>query len=713
MNMRGDPWRFRNEIYALAVSAALVLTGFLFPEALGAKLLIAFVLLHASWVFGRQLTPTNGVRGYFLGAITLLASQSLFQTVAYYLGFHLGHVSDLLTLALSVILLQGLLFFLPKPEEETRSDFEQGEGIRWKDDLIPLILSVAGGGVLFFLLMRFAGSAATVDAIRTPWPLLPEGTFLAFALLPVSAWIAFRTKNGRLPGIALCVLTVLAVSFIAPLLYKLGYGFDGFLHQASERVLFETGTLQPKPLYYIGQYVFVTWLGRLSEFSLASLDRFLVPASVSMIVLAASLVFQKRKSIALLFLPLFLPLGAFVATTPQSFSYVLGLTAIGLSLATKSRKMSILPALFCGAWSLATHPLAGLPFLGAVILILTAQAKTEAKSLKILKGISLGLLVCLTSASVPIAFFANDALAGHASNWQRPSLHWQDIGGNILASLTPPLNHVALWADWAVYTEFFLPFLLVFLTVFAIWKGSERRLSWILLGLASVGLNAAAFSLKSIGDFSFLIDYERGNYADRLFLVALFMLLFPALEGAWILLKRINAETGAKALGIPLILALWFAGHAHAALPRHDAATASRGWSVGLADYEAVRVIEQDAADEPYTVLANQSVSAAAVDSFGFKRYVRDGATNEEIFYYPLPTGGRLYQLYLEAVAPEPSVDAIREAARLGQTNLLYVVVNAYWWDADHVSETLKQASEKELVIRNGAVKIYRFNVKQ
>ena len=81
------------------------------------------------------------------------------------------------------------------------------------------------------------------------------------------------------------------------------------------------------------------------------------------------------------------------------------------------------------------------------------------------------------------------------------------------------------------------------------------------------------------------------------------------------------------------------------ALPRHDALVTGRGWSTGAADQEAVKLIEYDADGKPYTVLANQSVSAAAVDLLGFKRY---STTNDgDVFFYPIPTGGPLYETFL------------------------------------------------------------------
>jgi len=119
------------------------------------------------------------------------------------------------------------------------------------------------------------------------------------------------------------------------------------------------------------------------------------------------------------------------------------------------------------------------------------------------------------------------------------------------------------------------------------------------------------------------------------------------------------------------------------ALPRNDALVAGHGWSVGQADIEAVRAIEHESHGQPYTVLANQSVSAAAVSQLGFKRY------HGETFFYPIPTGGELYNTFLRMTYNEPSRETAREAAKLGGTNVVYLVVNDYWWNARNLNDTL------------------------
>jgi hypothetical protein len=221
--------------------------------------------------------------------------------------------------------------------------------------------------------------------------------------------------------------------------------------------------------------------------------------------------------------------------------------------------------------------------------------------------------------------------------------------------------------------------------------------------LASL-LALSGLVLRAAGEFAFLIDYERGNYADRLFILAGLILLLPALAGlaAWVE-RGLRGRATAMAT-ILLFLAAWQAAAVYDALPRHDAAAISRGWSVGRADQEAVRWIERDAAGQTYTVLADQAVSAAAVEAFSFKRYAG------EVFYYPIPTGGPLYQLFLIAASGTSTRATVKQAAQLGQSNLVYVVLNDYWWNFDQVNEELTAQADKSQIIEDGKAIIFRFN---
>lgn len=219
-------------------------------------------------------------------------------------------------------------------------------------------------------------------------------------------------------------------------------------------------------------------------------------------------------------------------------------------------------------------------------------------------------------------------------------------------------------------------------------------------------------ALKTVGDFAFLIDYERGNYADRLSLIALLCLIPTALPFIARLIdnaRRSNPLIGAAFVTACLMLA---AAVSYDALPRNDALITGHGWSVGKSDIEAVRAIERDSKDRAYTVLANQSVSAAAVSQLGFKRY------NDQVFFYPIPTGGVLYDAFLRMTYSEPSRDTAKDAAQLGASDVVYVVLNDYWWNAANLAESLSAIADTEWSFGDAekgigrSVKVYKFDFK-
>jgi hypothetical protein len=242
-------------------------------------------------------------------------------------------------------------------------------------------------------------------------------------------------------------------------------------------------------------------------------------------------------------------------------------------------------------------------------------------------------------------------------------------------------------------------------SIFAIWKNRDDRRESIILFSSATLVVIAGLVLQAAGEFPFLIDYERGNYADRLFVIASLILLIPALGGLSRALARIPRLGLAPALLLLALIPAGISANAYTSLPRHDAANVSRGWSVGRADIEAARWIDRDATGSPYTVLANQSVSAAAVQELGFKRYAG------EVFFYPIPTGGPLYQKFLDIMDINSNIDPVREAARLGQTKLVYVVLNDYWWDASKVAEHLSAMADRQESFRDNRVRVYRFEI--
>lgn len=700
--------RLTNAILITAAPALLIFAAALQPTGVITKILTVFLFLFFAQKNGAKLVgQSDPVKHWIIGSLSLLSATVLLQTSMYYLNIGLNGFTDAISVAGSIWMVSALTRLtgaLP-PADIQENDTADSKRLIWFFALlIPALIA-------FGYVMKGAVAGGTVASIRTPWPLLPEGTFLALAILPVAAWLAAKkTASVAMTGI-FSALSLLAVTLIAPFVYRLGYGFDGFLHRASQTVLFETGTLNPKPLYYIGQYTLNTWLSRLFELSITEIDRFLVPVGIVILIASAYAAFRasSERAFAMAAMAPLLILSPFVATTPQAFSYLIGLSALILAFGSDKANIHAGAPLLLALWCLAIHPLAGLPFIGAVAAVLWS-AKLRGMGKSPLKSPVVYVIALLTAASVPMAFLFFSGDTGRIT-WDFSK--WLSGLSALWIFTAMPENHVTLWADWSNYAAFMLPVVLWALALFSVIREREDRSLLFPILITAAGAWLAGRFLSAVGEFTFLINYERGNYSERLTQVSYLLLVLPAILGFGKLSKQM-LKRGPLAAGLFLLcVSAWHAGHVYNALPRHDAAAASRGWSVGEYDFDAVRFIEQNAAGEPYTVLANQSVSATAVQTYGFRRYVKDAKTGEDIFYYPIPTGGTLYRLYLEAVSPNPDLQAVRDAAYLGQSDNVYVVLNEYWWDAERVAAVLEAAADQTASFGDGAVRVFRFSVQR
>ncbi len=705
--------RALNLVLGLALAAIQGLDAGLaiLPPALSA--FVAF--FGISWLgfeTGRRLEDADGEGlprpiAAILGVGILVATAATLQTALFYLGLRLGVATDALSEAAVFALAAAGLWFRPIVEAPAPETPEPEEPVGTAPWIVPAILA-SSAALLLAAIAAGAQGAATDASIRTPWPLLPDGSLVAAGLL----WaLSLAAAAVRMPValrtlIAACALGGTVV--VAPLVYRVGFGFDGFLHVASEQIVERTGTLSPKPPYYIGQYAATTWLARRLDLPLVAVDRWLAPIAAALLIPAGVALRRRGRGVWGMAL---LPLAAFVATTPQSLAYILGLVAV-----LGAAEWAVL--LPFAAWSLTTHPLAGLPlalFAGAVFLARRQGAAPEGRirSADIARLVGAALIALAAAVAVPAAFVWLGGRSGTVIAWKLDGA-MVDVWKSWAASIVPDFgNAFAAWPAWSRLAAQGSIAALALAAGSSLRKsGSDRREAAVAL-LAAGALTLAAAVLKTAGDFLFLIDYERGNYADRLVTLAalvLFPAALPALAG---IARRLRQEGPALAALAIAAAGTLGAGQTYASLPRHDALTLGRGWSVGRADIDAVRLIDADAGGRAYAVLANQSTSAAAVREFGFKRYVDD------VFYYPIPTGGPLYEQFLQLVYREPSMEPIQEAARLTASERVYAVIDDYWNNAEALDESLSALADGTWTVGDPtaglghAARVYRFDLKR
>ena len=202
---------------------------------------------------------------------------------------------------------------------------------------------------------------------------------------------------------------------------------------------------------------------------------------------------------------------------------------------------------------------------------------------------------------------------------------------------------------------------------------------------------ALSYLISSQILFSNLIDYEQANFSSRiLILITIFFLPFIILELQKLLTLILAQKNTVKIIwlifGIGLISVSLYISY-----PRFDHYFNSRGYSTSADDVAAVKFINKDTT-KPYLVLANQQVSVAALQELGFDHYYKTSAG--QIFFYPIPTGGELYQYYLDMVYKNPSKETMTKAKALTGVEEGYFIINKYWFQSSRIINEAKLSAK-------------------
>lgn len=532
------------------------------------------------------------------------------------------------------------------------------------------------------------------EPTRSVWLIISPTALMALGLACVSSLVLFLRHQAPGLGTILLALTLFSGLSLVAITYTLGYGFDPFLHRATVLYIAEHGTITPKPLYYIGQYALELFGVKVFALPLFWLDVLLVPALAAfglVTVLATRQTSLKSPSLVLAVL-IFLPLSAFIQTTPQALAFTF--TALAL---LSSPKPLMAPALFALAATI-THPLAGISALVYVALLAIDTLPERLRSLRLL---GLSIFTLLASISIPVAFVFQARLAhldlqfSFANVWKL----WQLPIDTFLTS------HAHAWGD-LTYMFIGNSFLIVTgLAILGLVLTPKHTLGWYIPGLVALS-TFINFIIVSLGfDFDFLIAYERLDFALRLLtLTTLCLLPYVAVLLSTLWQKLQTTPVGLK-LGLASLLSFMLVTNVYAAYPRHDNYARSAGFNVGPADLEAVHAIERASENQDYIVLSDQSLAAAAVQELGFKKYYYN-----DIFFYPIPTGGPLYQHFLTMVNQTPSRETMTQAMDLAGVNLAFFAIHDYWWQSSQIIENTKVIADDWFAIGDGNVTVFIFS---
>ncbi|MBU0637185.1 hypothetical protein KKH16_03200, partial [Patescibacteria group bacterium] len=295
-------------------------------------------------------------------------------------------------------------------------------------DFILIIIYLLCLTANFYLLY----ASQTAESIISPWQVVSIWFFFIYALTSLilllliirntsKCNISYNTSTSENFLIFLISAFYFLSFSIAWLVYKINYGFDPLIHQTTMELIDKTGSVDPKPLYYLGQYSLLVIIHKLTNISIIWLDKLLVPLFAAIflpIILHKVLIkwfSQNHISKLLILFLLIFPYTFFIITTPQNLSYLFLLLIILLGIICTNMADLILIYLLALA-ALTIQPIAGLPAL-LFAIFLTIFYSDNSK----IKKYYFALIFILSSIILPISFyFLEKNIASNSENELTP-----------------------------------------------------------------------------------------------------------------------------------------------------------------------------------------------------------------------------------------------------------------------------------------------------
>jgi hypothetical protein len=640
------------------------------------------------------LKINNNLPDYLLLLVALLAG---WGAIVYYL-----YALNWTGIIISLILAGGSFALLHRSllVKNRRAELATTQKNNWSG---PLIYAV-----IFIILLALLGHDRSAQALVSPWQVVSAHFFWVYAL--ASLLLVFIIVQQKIKtGIKIILISghyLISLS-VAVIIYKIGYGFDPFIHQATMELIAAKGLVLPKPPYYLGEYSLLVIISKISGLSLYWLNKILVPGLTAVLLPWSVYQFfmanqgstgqppvqdEADSQTTILLTSLFilgLTFAPFILTTPQNLSYLFLILTV---LAAGRYQMP--GVIILALTTTAIHPLTGLPALALIAWLIYKKYQTSL-SLTRQKIIKTSIWL-FTALSLPLAL-----LLSGLNNVKTIGGGWSHLFQPLIALIANPnsagqenwiLNFVYFWG----YNYNLLIIILIIAVLTAYCRRSPQRtqrdsdLSAGLIFLSSALLLAYWLSHQIV--FNDLISYEQTDYANRITIIILIFLLPLILGGMHDLIARLRQQNR-------LIQTIWLifgvgllTTSLYLSYPRLDRYWNSRGYSTSADDLAAVQLVNKNST-VPYIVLADQQVSAAALQTFGFNHYY--STAGGPLYFYPIPTGGPLYQYYLRLVYGQPDRATLLSALNLAGVNRAYLIINKYWYQSDRLINAAKLTAEK------------------
>lgn len=666
----------------------------------------------------KQQTKTLNIdyfRDLFLIILSLLA---IFGSIIYYFSA-LDWPGIILTITLTLISFYYLKNRLFKTSINTQTNCS--EEIKYEKNTKKITTRQ-----LFFLFcyLLFFGlsvyelfEARNGASVISPWQKINFIFFLFYFIASLNLCLLLAKSNfNRHAKLLLLGIHYLLTFSVALITYQIGYGFDPFIHESTMELISSDGFVLPKPPYYLGLYSLVVIFHKISGLTIHFLNQILVPLLSALFLPAAFFNLFNLDSdnknndksannypyLEILFL-LGLGFSPLILTTPQNLSYLF----LTLTVLMSYGRLNSFGVFILAAATAAIHPLTGLPALAWSFLIIFNEYryKINKKWQLAIKGI----IFIFSAFSIPLALFLSSGrkLQGISINYH--SLLEPLI--NLINSVfrTGQEDFILNIIYFIAYNKNIIFFLAISILGISLIKNRFKYKEDVPSGQTNLLFILSSLIIAYLASrqiyFNNLIGYEQSGYANRILLIIVIFFIPSFIYTIEKIIKKIVREnsfikTAWLFFAISLITISLYLSY-----PRFDKYFNSRGYNTGDNDIKAVNLINEIASDS-YLVLANQQVSAAALTQFGFNHYFITKAG--PIYFYPIPTGGSLYQYYLNMVYKSPNRTNLEGAFNLTGVNEIYLVINKYWNQSGRIINEAKVNSNKWWTI-DEQVYIFKF----
>ncbi len=642
----------------------------------------------------------QGLKNLF-GLLLIMSFICATYTISYHV-YKINLIVFLVTLV-SIPLIIELLSYFGKEEHVflKNFNFKIWKINDFKNAILPTTVLLCDALLTYYLFHK-----ASDGVIRSPWELV---SFKFWWLVGISnlalVWTILNKKSSK--NIFLISIHLLLLSSIAVILYKIGYGYDSFIHGATLKIIENTGTIQPRLYIYMGQYGLSLFLSKLWQLDILKVNTILLPLLFALIWptsifygLRYSFRWSYRMSYLGVLLSLLIGFSYFIMTSPQSLSFLFVLLVVFIAPELRKNEIPFWFTFVLAMMTITIHPISGIPLFFMAFILSFDYWISQRKIKKIINII----IYVFSAIALPVflGFYqwingiTINNIINHPLKWPTPplSLHWVE-------NYDFPFD----WLHNIGQNLYFIYFIVAIIGLYLIL--ANHKIIFFKNQLILLGILLGNYILTKVFiNFNLQIAYQKDDYPNRiLFLIALCALPIFLTSFYYLFHNYIKKQPSiTNFLWISTIMSLALMVSIYFSYPVYDRYLNSKSVNVTDADINTVQYIENDAMGESYIVLANQMVGAAAIKEFGFANYYNNN------FYYSMPLGNNnIYQEFLAMIEGQASHELAVQAMEKAQVKRLYFVVNNYWHSSKTANEQAQNTADESIPIDGGVNNIYLY----